>query len=104
MSYFQYKVTVAVELILQKRAFVFMRGMKHLLSLSLVIVATSRLIFTLEGGKLNAVSKLNITKDDRLKAPNVKIKFICRFVIESLTTDGRGKKGFEMKKSRKAKP
>jgi hypothetical protein len=73
------EVTVAVELILQKQGFVFMGGMKHLLSLSLVIVATSRLIFMLQGGKLNAVSKLNITKDCRLKAPNVKIKFHLSF-------------------------
>jgi ABC-type phosphonate transport system ATPase subunit len=79
ISVCKYEARVTIEIILQKQGFVFKGGMKHLLFLSLVIVATSRLIFMLEGGKLNEVSKLNITKDGRLKFQNVKIKFHVSF-------------------------
>jgi hypothetical protein len=73
----KYEAAVAAELILQKQDTVFMRGMKHLLCLSPVNVSTSRLTSIIEGGQLNAVSKLRTTKDGRLKAPNFRIKLPC---------------------------
>jgi hypothetical protein len=73
----KYDPTVAVELILHRQDIVFMGGMKHLPCLSPVNVATSRIVSMIEGGQMNAVSKLHTTKDNRLKAPNVGIKFPC---------------------------
>jgi hypothetical protein len=51
--------------------------MKHLPFSSPVHVATSRLFCIAEGEQMNAVSKLHITKDGRLKASSVKIKYVC---------------------------
>lgn len=71
------EAAVAVELILQEEDILFMGGMKHLLCLSPVNVANSRLVSRIEGGQINAVSKLHTTKNGRLKAPNVRIKLPC---------------------------
>jgi hypothetical protein len=73
----KYEATVAVELFLLKQDIVFTGGMKHLLCLSPVNMATSRLISMTEGGQTNEVSKLHTTKNGRLKSPNVRIKLPC---------------------------
>jgi hypothetical protein len=76
-SVHKYETAVAVELILKKEYILFMGGMKHLLCLSPVNVAASRLTSMIQGGQMNAVSNLHTTKDGQLKAPNVRIKLPC---------------------------